>query len=521
MIFSKVLFTTLITHLVSNCIVKTPKTSNDIDATWIKHKNRLYFIHTGEFMGKSRSVVQRFTVLPTKAIKRFKKFHRNTKLALSLTAILLIVGIAVTLTQKDSVINSPVAQSTVEEEGLEDAPSISATLTTVEGIVEYRDELGSWQKALKDTALKPNMGLRTTGASSRAAVTFEEGSIVRLDANSEITFERVSATRITINQESGYIYSRVSESSSRLYQVVTENAQFEALGTAFRTTASGDEEAVEVFENSVRETVNNKSAKEGQKLIAKSNINLEASGTTEQLDIEKIKEDAFIVWNRDQDKSVSAYKNKLGFLADFDGPKIENIDPATGTTIDVSEESTVGSVTIKGKTEKGTKLTIQSKSTSGSSPVEVTVQDDGSFDSGLMTGPIGTAVFELIAKDKIGNTTKQNVSYSFKKPIAIQQEDILLSVDSSNDEMVTLNWSLVGISTPDGVKVLVSEGTKTSLTLSNEHDSVDTGMTTWSEDVPSSTFKKGKTYSIAVCRYLSSSDSCDVFSDIVSYKVPN
>lgn len=478
-------------------------------------------MHTGESMGKSSSSIRKISVMPSRVWKRFKKLHRNTKLALSLVVILIIVGTISFISQNKTELSSSANEQVVNEETMnDDTPAISATLYSAEGVVEYRDELGSWQKATKDTALKPNMGLRTTGASSRAGVKFEDGSMLRLDANSEISFERLTTTRITINQESGYIYNRVVVSSSRLYQVVTENAQFEALGTAFRTTASGDEEAVEVFESSVRETINNKSAKEGQKLIAKSVVNPAADGTIEQMDIEKIKQDTFIVWNRDQDKADATFKSKLGFLADFDGPKIESIDPASGTTIDTSEESTIGAVEIKGKTEKGTKLTVQSKSTSGSTPIDVTVGDDGSFSTGLLSGPIGSAVFEFVAKDKVGNTTKQNVTYTFKKPVALQQEAINLSVDSTVSNTLTLNWSLVGISTPDGVKILVSKGTKTSLTLSDTYDEVS-GSLTWSETVPNTKFKKNETYSIAVCRYLSSSDSCDVYSDIVTYKVPN
>ncbi len=449
-------------------------------------------------------------------MKWLKSLNRNTKLASSLVLILLVVGVSAAVLGADKNTAPEVATNTQEStEPTESVPLMGAKLTYIEGVVEHRDQNGEWATATKDSALVSGSGVRTTGASGRAIVTFDDGSIVRLDANTEIGFEQITLSRITIEQESGYIYSRVTESASRKYEVITENAQFQAVGTAFRTAATGDEESVEVFHSSVKDTTNNKTAKEGEKLIAKSNVNPDKDGTIEPIDIEKIKEETFITWNRDEDKKDNNFKSKLGFLNDFDGPKIESIAPASGSTIDIDATSANGSVSITGKTEKGAKLTIQSKSIPGNTAVEVPVGEDGTFDTGIQLGAIGNSVFELIAKDKVGNTTKLTVTYNFKKPIAVQQQGIALTVTETDDSVV-LEWGLVGVSTPDGVKVLYAKD-KSELTFENDAKLyVESGTT---KSIKKSDLGTNKTYSFAVCRYDKEDPSCDIYSNVVKLEL--
>jgi hypothetical protein len=434
---------------------------------------------------------------------------RNTKLAVSLVAVLVVVGMWAVIFHQNKAA-SPIAKSenTNTTEATVDTKDIPTKITYITGVVEVRDERGEWTKAEKDMPLRTGMGLRTTGAASRAIATLDDGTTIRLDANTEAGFKSLSEAQISIEQESGYVYNRIVSSTSRKYEVITENAQFESVGTAFRTIASGDEEAVEVFQNSVKETIKNKTVQEGERLVAKSTNNSAQEGKITKIDIEKLKEDDFITWNRELDSQDDKFKSNLGFLKDFDGPKIDITDPAAGTTIEVTADSPLGGVSIKGKTESKTKLTVQSKSLSGSAPVEVIVQPDGTFDSGILTGPIGTSVFEFIAKDEVGNTTKLNVNYVFKKQVSLQQQGIALTVKEQDGKAI-LEWGLVGMTTPNGVKVLYAEGTD-ELTYKNDaKETVSSGSLT----TTISGLNKNKTYSFAVCRYNVDTDSCDVFSN--------
>jgi hypothetical protein len=473
-------------------------------------------------MGKKRSTMNRIVGLPLNLIKKIRRLNRNAKLAIILVAILCIVGVWAVIAQRsDNTQSDAISEMTTSESIPEasDADARSAKLVYEVGVVEQRDELGEWTDAIESAEFISGMALRTVGANSRAIIEFTDGSIMRLDANTEITFDQITTSRIKIEQESGYAYNRVIDGSAITYQVLTKSAQFEAKGTAFRTIATGDEEAVEVYQSSVRETINNKTVKEGQKLVAKNNVNPGADGTVSQIDIELLKEDDFVVWNREQDKSNNAFKTKLGFLTDFDGPKIDVTDPIAGSSIQVGQSESSGTVSIKGMTEKGTKLTVQSKSMTGSSPVDVTVGDDGNFDTGSISAPIGNSIFEFVAKDRVGNTTKFTVSYTFKRQVTTQQQGIVLVADTTTDSSkISLKWSLVGISTPDGLKILRVKGDAEDLENTDVHSDAAAGDSTWSEPITPS--MKGDTYSYAVCRFNTATNACDITSNTVTVTIP-
>ncbi len=446
---------------------------------------------------------------------RIRKTGRNTKLAASLVAVLVIVGAwAIVFHQDKNVENLAKSETSDTSDATAATIEVPVTLTYLTGVVEVRDERGEWSKAEKDASIKTGMGLRTTGASSRAIATLDDGTAIRLDANTQIGFESLTETQISIEQDSGYVYNRIANSSQRKYEIITENAQFESAGTAFLTIASGDEEAVEVFHNSVNETTMNKIVREGKRLVAESAINSAQEGKVVDLDIEKIKDNDFINWNRSLDSQDENFKTSLGFLKDFDGPKIDIAEPVSGTTIEVASDSPQGTVSIKGKTESKAKLTVQSKSTSGSSPIDVAVQGDGSFDTGVLSSPTGSSIFEFIAKDETGNITTINVTYTFKKPVATQQQGIALTVSEDKGKAV-LQWGLVGMTTPDGVKVLYKEGTE-ELTYKDDaqSDVVSGGATT-----TISGLSKDKTYSFQICRYSEDADTCDIFSNTVTITI--
>lgn len=433
---------------------------------------------------------------------------RNTKLAGVLVAVLVVVGSwAFIFHQSKDTATESASQTTNTSDTNVAAKDIPTKLTYITGVVEIRDERGEWDTAEKDAAISTGMGIRTTGASSRAILTLEDGTAIRLDANTQVGFKSLSESQISLEQDSGYVYHRIINGTKRKYDVNTKNAQFESSGTAFKTIATGDEEAVEVYHNSVRETIENKTIQEGQRLVAESPSNPASEGKVVGIDIEKLKDDDFINWNRGLDSQDTKFKSSLGFLKDFDGPKIEITDPVAGTSIDVAADSPLGAVSIKGKIEAKATLTVQSKSLSGSAPVPVTVQPDGTFDTGILTAPSGTSIFAFIAKDEVGNITELNVSYMFKKQVSLQQQGIALTVKEQDGKAV-LEWGLVGMSTPDGVKVLYDEGTNELSYKDDSHSTVASGLTTTVNGL-----NKNKTYSFSVCRYNKEADSCDIFSN--------
>ncbi len=449
--------------------------------------------------------------------KAFKNLPKNTKLSMALILLLVLVGFWAVLFNENT--TQEMAQNdeeTVTE--LETAPAMKAVLSLTEGVVEIRyDQNADWQDTKPDMAVDPDANVRTVGASSRAIIKLEDGSEIRIDANTEIVFESLTESRIVVAQKTGYLYNRITASTKRIYGVHTTNAQFQAVGTAFRTIANGDEEAVEVYQNSVKETSINLSASEGEKLTIKNPAKPSVEKTKEKLSIQLLKDDEFIVWNRELDKKNPDFSSSLGFLSDFDGPTIDIADPAAGSTIQIETEASEGTVNIKGKTEARASLTVESKSQNGSSPVAVSVNPDGSFETGSITAPVGNSVFEFVAKDRVGNESKLNITYTFARKATVQEQALLFSVTSS-DKKLNFEWQLVGLTAPEGLKIIGSQTNNPKLGSDKTYATVTSG-TAISVDIDKD-FKSGKTYYFRLCRYISSTDTCDEYSNEVSIKIP-
>lgn len=439
--------------------------------------------------------------LRLRAALRIKTVRRNVILTGSLVVILLAVSLWAILSHRDG--NQSTDNTNQESVAqIDTAAPMKATVSYREGIVEYSVD-SVWSPA-GDTELVSGMGLRTTGAASRTVVTLGDGSEVRLDANTEVYFETLTESRVSIEQKSGYVYSRIVPSEDRVYDVRTQNAQFQARGTAFRTSASGDEEAVEVFHGSVAETTTNLNASEGKKLTVESAMHPDKNHQIEQLDVELIKKDSFITWNRDRDRASDLFKTQLGFLSDFDGPTISISEPVDGTQMELEADAAI-TVRVKGKTEAGAKLSVISKSIAGGQSMEVSVQPDGNFETVDLTGVIGTSVFELTATDRIGNKTVTSVSYTFKRKSAVAQQGIVLQ-HSIVGTKVKLEWALIGVKTPDGVKVLQSDS-KNPTFPDTKGEYVKNGTTTSVNNLPPGT------YHFRVCRYIEADTACDIYSN--------
>lgn len=450
--------------------------------------------------------------------KRLKKKNRNIVLIASLTSILLLVGIWAVLFSRHSKTNFDQQLSSNQSAvtNIENAPAMEAKLSYEEGTVEYKDDKGSWLDPAKNQELSVNYGVRTLGSSSKAIIELADGSEIRLDANTEILFNSLTESRVAITQNGGYAYNRVVSSTDRIYVISTKDAQYQSEGTAFMTVYSGDEQSVEVYQGNISETNYDAKISDGEKFIAKSKVDPSKTRNKEKLDIETIKKNEFVMWNRQQDSSKDKFKSLLGFLSDIDGPSIEISEPTAGSTIEFESDSTIGTVDIKGKTEKGATLTVQSKSTSGSSPIPVEVNaDDGSFDTGLISAPFGNSVFELVATDKVGNKTALNVTYNLKKKSATSQKGIVLEIDDSDTDKLKLSWGLVGITAPDGLKLLYQKGSSPQYP-DDIKETIAGTKTTLSID--KSSFSSGKTYYFVICRYNKSSDTCDILSNEVEIK---
>ncbi|XLQ20503.1 MAG: FecR domain-containing protein [Candidatus Moraniibacteriota bacterium] len=179
----------------------------------------------------------------------------------------------------------------------------------LEGSVEKRSnkDLG-WFKVEKSDIVKSGEEIRTL-ADSRAIVTFEDGSTVRLDENTSILFDG-SGGNIDIGMDRGFVYNKVAKNDKREYSVKTGEYTVTALGTEFSVENDGSEVDVMVVESSVQVTNDNEEIieeiSEGSKASVKDGKVEKENLTQEDL------EDDFVAWNiaKSDNKEIKKEKEK-------------------------------------------------------------------------------------------------------------------------------------------------------------------------------------------------------------------
>lgn len=455
----------------------------------------------------------------------FNALSANGKLVVFLGALLLATGlfsIAFVLQSQEE--PREVAVSNNFETQVSTLTELQATITTVEGNVEYKPANGDWQDATTETNLSSQDEVRTEGAASRTIISYEDGSETRLDGDTYIKIQATTAEKIETYVTNGKTYNRVVTEATP-YSVETADANYEALGTAFVVESSGDKQAVEVVESSIIETTTNKTIDSGNRLIMKSSIDPTDNGKVERIDINDYKNDPFIEWNLKKDESNELFKDKLGFLQDTEAPTIEISSPKQDEVILTESTSKTGAVVIKGKASSAVEVTITAKSVNGSPTFEATVQSNGEFSSPSINSPLGLNAYEIKAKDRIGNISTTSLRITVQQKSAPVEEEktsllILKSVSIKND-LLTYTWYMSEDINYENVRVLYSKTDNPTLSTSE-------GVKTPNKGGPSpatvtANFDSGgldkETYYIRMCELNENQTACDVVSDTKSIKI--
>jgi len=453
----------------------------------------------------------------TSVINTIRETDRNILLAGSLAAILLIIGTVSIVAGSGSTETSTANEAVVV---LEEEVSIkTALISQVEGTLQAKDSDGQWADIAQGSTISEADALRTVGATSRSVVTFDNDTQLRLDANSEVYIESFTDERIVVHQLNGYTYNRVITSDQQ-YVIRTADAQYEALGTAFRASATGDEQSVEVFHDSVIETQSNTRASEGKKYTAKSNVDPSKDESLSDLDIEELKNDKFIQWNIALDRQNDLYKNDLGFLSDTEGPELSIISHQNGAVILLEPTANLGTIEIAGKTERGAKVTIENTTTTDNPKVEVTADSDGKFVSPVIQAAIGDVTFKISTRDRAGNETSLTLRVTFqRKSAAVVGEtdgiNLSITVDETAGELQAF-WVLMGsLEAPDGYRLIY--GTESTPEYPPSDDSKSKYIPTGENiAIMTSEFKEDEAYYFRICIYDAEDDECTTYSEQVS-----
>lgn len=217
--------------------------------------------------------------------------------------------------QSDEVLTSN--QSSTSE--VKKQPRLGVAITVADGTVTYQKASdvqsapnagdGPWNPVTTDTDLNEGDHVRT-GNGSRAVLTLDDGSAIRLDANSSVELTSLMATDVKITQLGGTLYSRVV-ASERKYSVAVTDTTYEALGTAFITVKKAGENGVQVYQSSVK--ADGQTVAEGKQYYSM-NTDTNLQGKVTDINIDALIDNEFITWNLSEDEKDAKFKDKLGLL---------------------------------------------------------------------------------------------------------------------------------------------------------------------------------------------------------------
>ena len=188
---------------------------------------------------------------------------------------------------------------------------MGVAVTLVDGAAEYQRGAGAWQALTADSQLKEGDAVRT--ADGRVVLTLDDGSALRLDANTNVTLTSLVATDVKIAQTGGTAYSRVVP-SERSYTVTVDGAEYKALGTAFSTINHTDEKGVQVYQSSVKVKGVTDAVTEGKQYF-KANADTTLKDKVTDINLDTAAGNEFLRWNLGEDEKIDTFKSKLGMLA--------------------------------------------------------------------------------------------------------------------------------------------------------------------------------------------------------------
>lgn len=399
--------------------------------------------------------------------------------------------------------------------------SLGANLVTAEGAVEVSQDGESWHTAASGSSLA-ELDYIKTGGDGRAIALLDDGSVVRLDNNSQIYLSLLVPESFEITLQAGRIYSRVAESSSREFSVVTANERFTAMGTAYTTSTSGGADSLDVYQSTVKIATNGIEVKEGNAYSTKSD-------KVTAIDLKKLAKDAFAQWNKDKDSEITEYKDKLGVLAkkapaeqqDSNSAPTPTTQPAAGASAGISlSGSTSGtqgvslSWNVSGTSApQGFKVVRSKDSSQPTFGVHESIYvGDAKARSTLWYDDNGGSYYYRVCVYTSGGCSTYSNSVRVTSPkvtkAPIVPGGINLSISGNK-----LTWSLSGGTAPHGYKVALSSSPNP---VYPQNSIIYTDQR--SANLPE---KSAGTYYVRICKYTNGTQSagCVDYSNQVEYVV--
>jgi len=448
---------------------------------------------------------------PASSNKLKSLFKKPLFYVLMLIFIGLIVGVAMLLSsdsdEADVVISAPVETATQER-----VTTLGATIALTEGIVELSDDGETWIEASGGESLAQSDYLRTKD-DSRAIILFDDGSVTRLDNNTELWLSSLELTGLEVTLVSGQVYSRVIESEKLAFTVVTGNERYESLGTAYKTSTDGLNDVLEVYQSEVKVSSQDKDVSEGNKYDTKTK-------EIAAIDLTDLDNDEFAQWNKQKDTESEEFKDKLGVLKDREEPApapVSSPSVETGISLTAAEVSdgVALSWSLQGLTsQQGFKVV---RSSTDSTPTfgenDAQYVGDPLSRSRLWVSEKGGAHFYRVCIYFEGTCSNYSNVVKATSPAKVVTPvisgGVTLAINNKD-----ISWSLTGGNAPHGYKVLLSTS---PLPVYPADSILYSGAT--SAKLPE---KPPGTYYVRICKFTNGSqaEGCIDYSNQVEYIVP-
>jgi hypothetical protein len=401
---------------------------------------------------------------------------------------------------------------------IKDNSKLRGELAYKEGLVAAKGGDGKWIEAETSLLIEEGMSIRVEG-SGRAVINLDDGSAVRLNDSSIVTFSSMDPNHIQITNEQGEVYTRVMPGDNKVFDVTVGDQTYQALGTAYKTVCYDDVKGVEVYESKVKiiglTTDNTIIVEQGNKYFVVNLNDPDMASTILEIDPASIKEDSFVMWNKDLDAQIAEFKNKLGVLFDVQAPFLFIATPERNMEVNSP------TLLISGTTEVGAKVFVNG--------IEVT-NNEGSFTYEMALNP-GENTIKIKSVDSSGNYTEKTIEVEYNignedenddndsnpeptqaKPAPTNTTPSINLWSEPDDDAIKLKWEVKNLDTSNGLKIVIATTPNPSYPA-NTAKWVDGSTREFEWKV-----SDGKTYYFRICRYTGS--GCDIYSNNLQTTAP-
>jgi len=382
---------------------------------------------------------------------------------------------------------------------------IGANLEYSEGTVEIYDG-NEWIVATEEIDLYQDYKIRTK-ADSKAIVTLDEGSVLRLAANTELALTSMDPEHIVVTNVTGSVYSRVVK-AERDFEVLAGDVTYKSLGTAYKTINTEAEKSVEVYHSEVEiigmDSEEQILVKQGNKYYVYNKSNPENEGKIIEVNPEEIVKDEFVMWNKEQDEQIQEFKEEMGNLMDLNPPTLAVSEPVNGL------KTRSEKVWVKGETEIGSVVKINGvdvANTDGKIALEVALN-------------VGANSIKVESIDAAGNKTVVTLTVTREleptptnKPAPVVSKISLYG--TKVDGGISFSWNVQNLNTSHGFKLVKSTGAY-PVYPGNSYKYLSSGSQrsyTWN-------IKDGRTYHFRICQY-NGNGKCLKYSNDITVTAPS